>query len=112
MQPIEQKVAEWCGGGYSRPAKPEDIKQAATFLGMSEEQMKLADDVVHQHGPGLAGEGFRLLANGVSLNVANHSLNMGRVFKGFGPQQPWQGVAGECDNVLHLSKLDPAFHQG
>lgn len=44
MQPIEQKVAEWCGGGYSRPAKPEDIKQAATFLGMSEEQMKLADE--------------------------------------------------------------------
>lgn len=44
MQPLEMKVAEWCGGGYSRPAKPDDISQAAKFLGMSEEQMKLADE--------------------------------------------------------------------
>jgi hypothetical protein len=43
MAPVEGKVLEWCGGGYSRSARPEELEQAGKFLGMSKEQMQAAD---------------------------------------------------------------------
>ena len=43
MPPVEQKVAEWCGGGYSRAARPEELEAAAKFLGMSKDDMQKAD---------------------------------------------------------------------
>lgn len=44
MKPLEQATAEWCGGGYSRPATKAEIEQSAKFLGMSAEQMQAADE--------------------------------------------------------------------
>jgi hypothetical protein len=43
MPLVEAKVAEWCGGGYSRAGKPEELEAAAKFLGMSKEDMQKAD---------------------------------------------------------------------
>lgn len=44
MKPLEQACAEWCGGGYSRPATKAEIEHSAKFLGMSAEQMQAADE--------------------------------------------------------------------
>jgi hypothetical protein len=44
MKPLEVATAEWCGGGYSRPANKTEIEQSAKFLGMSAEQMQAADE--------------------------------------------------------------------
>lgn len=44
MKPLEQACAEWCGGGYSRPANKAEIEQSAKFLGMTVEQMQAADE--------------------------------------------------------------------
>lgn len=44
MAPVEQKVTEWCGGGFSRPGKPAELEAAAKFLGMSKEDMQKADE--------------------------------------------------------------------
>jgi hypothetical protein len=44
MKPVEQACAEWCGGGYSRPAKQEEIAASAAFLGLTVFQMQAADE--------------------------------------------------------------------
>lgn len=44
MKPLEHACAEWCGGGYSRPANKAEIEMSAKFLGMSAEQMQAADE--------------------------------------------------------------------
>jgi len=40
MRDLSECVAEWCGGGYSKPATDADINNAAQFLGITAEQAK------------------------------------------------------------------------
>ncbi len=40
MRDIDEAIAEWCGGGYSKPATDSDLEQVAGFLGVSKEAAK------------------------------------------------------------------------
>lgn len=49
MRSVEDAIAEWCGGGYSRPRSDKEITDVATALNISTEDAKMSAEANRLH---------------------------------------------------------------